>query len=48
MNRSAIRLPAVVMLLSLAGLIATEITRAETSKTIAAVRLDRYSRFDLR
>lgn len=34
MNRSALRLPAVVLLLSLAGLIATEISRAETSKTI--------------
>jgi hypothetical protein len=34
MNRSALRLPTFVLLLSLAGVIATEITRAETSKTI--------------
>jgi hypothetical protein len=38
MNRSALRLPTFVLLLSLSGWIATEITRAETSKTIDRAR----------
>ena len=42
MNRSAPRLPTLVLLLSLAGLIATEITRAETSKTIENYRLHMF------
>ena len=42
MSRSAVRLPAVVMLLSLAGLIATKISRAETSKTIENYRLHMF------
>ena len=42
MNRSALRLPAAVVLLSLAGLIATEISRAETSKTIENYRLHMF------
>jgi hypothetical protein len=42
MNRSALRLPMFVLLLSLAGSIATEITRAETSKTIENYRLHMF------
>ena len=42
MNRSALRLPTFVLFLSLAGLIATEITRAETSKTIENYRLHMF------
>ena len=42
MNRSALRLPTFVLLLSLAGSIATEISRAETSKTIENYRLHMF------
>lgn len=42
MNRSALRFPAVAVMLSLAGLIATEISRAETSKTIENYRLHMF------
>jgi hypothetical protein len=42
MNRSALRLPAFVLLLSLAGLIVTAITRAETSRTIENYRLHMF------
>jgi hypothetical protein len=42
MNRSAPRLPAFVLLLFLAGSIATNIARAETSKTIENYRLHMF------
>ncbi len=42
MNRSALRLPTFVLLLSLSGSIATEITRAKTSKTIENYRLHMF------
>lgn len=42
MNRSALGLPVVVMWLSLSGLIAAEISRAETSKTIENYRLHMF------
>lgn len=42
MNRSALRRPTFVLLLSLAGSITMEITRAETSKTIENYRLHMF------
>lgn len=42
MNRSALLFPTFVLLLSLSGSIATEITRAETSKTIENYRLHMF------